>query len=180
MGKMIKRIKDNKVWTKSKEWACENETLEFLNAFVCLIKPEKILEIGTFEGDSSIAMGKALKKNKLGQLYTFDIKDYGQLENIKKRGLEDIVIPIIGSIPNNFKGFDMAFIDGGHSFEAVKKDLEVCKGLINYGGFILGHDVIAKGGVNKAFKQFCLENKGLFEKMILPSFAGLFILKRYE
>jgi len=48
-------------------WAVENETADLLYGFVRMTKPVKILEIGTFEGVSSIAMGMALKQNGKGK-----------------------------------------------------------------------------------------------------------------
>ena len=189
MEKVIIRTRDNKSWTKNqsksgKPWACENETLEFLYSFVRLIKPENIIEIGTFEGASAIAMGKGLKENKVGKLMTCDIKNFGQEENVNKAGLERYVecfwsaIPITEDFIMSAKdSFDMAFVDGGHSFEAVIKDLHNCDKLVKDGGFILGHDVVAKDGVKKAVELFLRKNER-YVGMVLPSFAGVFILKK--
>ena len=36
--------------------------------------------------------------------------------------------------------FDLCYIDGDHSYEAVVRDIEACKPLVKLGGFIGGHD----------------------------------------
>lgn len=41
------------------------------------------------------------------------------------------------------KGIDLLFIDGDHRYEGVKKDFEMYSPLVNKGGLIVFHDVVA-------------------------------------
>jgi predicted O-methyltransferase YrrM len=50
------------------------------------------------------------------------------------------------------------FIDAGHSYESVKKDLVAWYPKVKKGGIFAGHDIIGEGVV-KALKEFCNENK---------------------
>lgn len=52
-----------------------------------------------------------------------------------------------------------AFIDAGHSYESVKKDLIAWYPKVKKGGIFAGHDIIGEG-VMRALKEFCAE-KGI-------------------
>ena len=189
---MNKKIltKGNKNWTQNyaknypEIWASENETSEFLYGLVRLIKPENCLEIGTFEGDTAIAIGKALKDNNLGTLFTIDIKDFGQKENIENAKLSSIIEHYIGpsdlvaDVLNHLEQKDFIFIDDGHSYIDVSRDLETAHKLCINQGYIIGHDVIGINTVTQAYRDFLIKYKNQYENIILNSYAGLFILKK--
>lgn len=163
-------------------WATEIEVFDFLYGFVRMIKPEKILEIGTFEGDTAIAMGKALKENNFGHLTTLDIKDFGQEKVIKDAGL-DLYIKCVKNDPltylaNTPDRFDMAFIDDGHSYNECMRDLQNCHRLVKTHGYILGHDVQMINSVGLAYSTFLDGHKGQYQNIIITSYDGVFILKK--
>lgn len=69
---------------------------------------------------------------------------------------------ILSTYPDQF--FDMVYIDGDHSYEGVKKDLEQAIKKVKKGGYIMGHDYEmnmnkAKHyytfGVRQAVDEFC-------------------------
>lgn len=184
----IQMKKDGKIWIRNVarnypfNWATEVEVFDFLYGFTRMIKPEKVLEIGTFEGDTAIAIGKALKENQLGHLVTLDIKDYGQEKNIADVGLTNF-ITCIKENPNEYvqnliQEYDMIFIDDGHDYPEVIRDLENAHRLIKPLGFILGHDVLAQAGVNIAYTNFTNRYKDQYHKIIVNSYDGVFILKK--
>jgi hypothetical protein len=52
--------------------------------------------------------------------------------------------------------FDLIYIDGDHSYEGVKKDLEISHSKIKPNGYILGHDYTPQfQGVMDAVNEFC-------------------------
>lgn len=70
----------------------------------------------------------------------------------------------LSSVENNY--YDIIYIDGDHSYEGVKKDLEASFEKVKDGGFIMGHDYemnLEKGknpynfGVKKAVDEFCVK-----------------------
>jgi predicted O-methyltransferase YrrM len=169
-----------------KDWAVEEETAHFLYGFTRMIKPGRVVEIGTFEGISASAIGQALKDAKFGKLWTIDNKNYGQEEFIKSQKLENYVKCIIGSSPTDIleiqhkerAKFDMAFIDDGHEFEPALRDIMVCDKIIRQFGYILGHDILECKTVNDALNSFLDEHKNQYEKVIVSSYNGLFILRK--
>jgi hypothetical protein len=66
-------------------------------------------------------------------------------------------------ILNNFNDeyFDMIYIDGDHSYNGVKNDLNLSYQKIKTGGYICGHDytTIMFEGVVRAVNEFCEERK---------------------
>jgi len=59
--------------------------------------------------------------------------------------------------------FDMVFIDADHTYEAVKKDIELWKPLIRKGGILSGHDYGMYHEVNKAVDE-CVPDAIIFPK----------------
>ena len=184
----VQMKKDNRIWIRNQarnypeNWAAETEVFDFLYGFVRMIKPEKVLEIGTFEGDTAIAIAKGLRDNNMGNLVTLDVKDFGQEKNILEAGL-DKYVQCIKSEPLEYLArttdkFDMAFIDDGHSYEECIRDLENCHRLIKNYGYVLGHDVLTINEVSLAYSNFLERYKGQYHNLIINSYDGVFILKR--
>ncbi|MGH1395934.1 MAG: class I SAM-dependent methyltransferase [Trichormus sp.] len=121
-----------------------------------------ILEIGSFQGRSTVAMGYACigTNRKIYAIDTWDGNDSDFAErqffdiwqhNIKANGLEDYVIPLKGYSHEvlqqwqeltNHKAIDFIFIDGSHQYLDVLKDFEMSFPLVKENGWIAFHDVI--------------------------------------
>ena len=69
----------------------------------------------------------------------------------------------------NLQQFDYVFLDGGHKYETVKKDLEFLTQVINNNGIILcdDYDLAYAPGVKKAVDEYVLSQK--FNLKILHS-----------
>lgn len=52
----------------------EIETLNFMHALACLLKPEKILETGTAKGLGTIALASACRDNGFGKVHSLEIE----------------------------------------------------------------------------------------------------------
>ena len=88
-----------------------------LKMFVRMIRPRRILEIGTYSGYSALCMAEGLPED--GMLYTFEIND--EQEDFTRPWLENSVYAdkikfYIGNalemVPQFDLTFDLAFIDG--------------------------------------------------------------------
>jgi predicted O-methyltransferase YrrM len=102
-----------------------------------------IVDIGTYKGKSAICMASALKQIGRGKVYTIDEKEYeGFKENIKKSGVEDYVVQIIGKSSEIKwdKPIKLLFIDGSHEYANVKADFEHFSPFIVKGGVVVFHD----------------------------------------
>jgi len=179
-GRVWHRVKSR---TQKDAWATESEVFDLLFGMVRSVKPENVLEIGTFEGDTAVAMAKALKENGNGHLTTLDIKDYQQENVIEDAGLSDWV-KCIKSNPNEYidtipsSSVDFIFIDDGHSYPEVIRDLENAHRLIKPYGYILGHDILMVPDVANAFKNFMSRYGKQYESTVISTYDGVFILRR--
>jgi caffeoyl-CoA O-methyltransferase len=120
-------------------------------AMLCaMIKPQNILEIGTFTGYSAICLAENLSEH--GKITTIDINE--ELEEsvrayFKQSGKEHNINYMIGNaleiIPTLEESFDLVFIDADKINYANYYDLVFSK--VNIGGFIIADNVLWSGKV---------------------------------
>jgi len=121
-----------------------------LSMFSRMMRPQTILELGTFTGYSALCLAEGLPEN--GKLHTIEVNE--ELEKIiskyiVKSGLESKVVLHIGDaaqvVPKLSYTFDLAFIDAGkHDYE---KHYEMVIKKMNPGGVILADNVLWFGKV---------------------------------
>ena len=140
-----------------------------LTTFARMIRPKRILEIGTFTGYSAVCLAQGLAEN--GLLYTIDINE--ELENrvrnyFAEAGLAEKINYLIGNatelIPKIEETWDLVFIDADKANYAKYYDLVFDK--VRKGGFIIADNVLWSGKVlvEKADKD--TENIKLFNQKI--------------
>lgn len=132
------------------KWLCydgmatELEVLNFIEALVILIKPNIIVETGTWYGYGTIHLAYATKTNNNGIVYTAEtdrnILDIS-LQNVAKQGLTDRVVFHHGTgieIINKIQYLiDFAFLDSGDG-DTRCAELEALLPKLN--GFVVIHD----------------------------------------
>ncbi len=168
----------------------QGKVLEMLSK---MIRPDRILEVGTYTGYSAICLAKGLTKN--GILHTIEIND--ELEEIitkyiQKSGLQKKIKVHFGNaleiIPTLHETFDLVFIDGDK-----REYLNYYELVLNYvkpGGFILADNVLWSGKVIELetpddeytkgifdFNDFLKQDKRV-EKVILPLRDGLTLIRK--
>jgi predicted O-methyltransferase YrrM len=121
-----------------------------LATFSRMIRPKRILEIGTYTGYSTICLAEGLLKE--GKIFTLDINE--ELEGrvrkyFKESGFDDKIdfrignaLEIIGELDENF---DLVFIDADKENYANYYNLVFEK--VNVGGFIVADNVLWSGKV---------------------------------
>lgn len=123
---------------------------QILSMISCMIKPNCILEIGTFTGYSALCLAKGLAEG--GQLHTIEIDD--ELESIAKKyfmksGMADRIVPHIGDareiIQSINESFDLVFIDADKREYCDYYHLVFEK--VPVGGFILADNILWDGKV---------------------------------
>ena len=133
-----------------------------LYTLVRLLKPKKILEIGTWKGASAIVMGKALQDMDIdGHIYTIEV--HPELvkiaqDEIKKHGLSEIITVVHGRSEveaKKFEDMDLIFIDGEHEYSQAKADWEAVKG---HGKIYLFHDAF-NPGPKRVLKEILMEGE---------------------
>ncbi len=123
---------------------------KFLEMISKILKPERILEIGTYTGYSAICLARGL--NQDGLLITLDINDELQ-EKAKiyfnQAGLTDKIKCLHGDalelIPELEEEFDLIFIDGEK--EQYIHYYNLCLPRLRSGGIILADNVLWDGKV---------------------------------
>lgn len=166
---------------------------KFLEMVSRMIKPERILEIGTFTGYSAIAMAGGLTSD--GKLITIEVNE--ELEDFitdyfKKSGHSDKIELLIGDaleiVPKLKDSFDLVFIDADK--EQYIDYYEAVIPLLKKGGFILADNVIWSGKVLeddtksdketmgiKAFNVH-IKNDDRVEQVMLSIRDGLMLIRK--
>ena len=168
----------------------QKETMHFLKFLMSVIKPEKILEIGTAIGYSSLVFSQYLKEG--GKIITVELdEDMAKiaLENFKKAQNKSIKL-IIGDggdvLLNTNEKFDVVFLDANKSL--YLHSLPDIKRILKKGGVLIADNVLYKGMVAsgeletfrkktlvKNLRDFLYEisNDGCFTTSILPIGDGI-------
>lgn len=125
---------------------------KILEMLCFMIKPKRVLEIGTFTGYSAICMARAMSKGS--ELHTVDVNDeisYIAEKYVHKSELDDIIklhigsaldiAPVIGGV------FDLVFIDGDKREYTKYYEMLFKCGLVKSGSFIFADNVLWDGKV---------------------------------
>ena len=164
-----------------------------LKMLVEMIRPQRVLEIGTFSGYSALCMAEGLPDG--GHLWTYEIND--EMEDFTRKWLEnspyhDRITFIIGDAvteaPKLNLDFDLAFIDGDkrnyvETYEAVLP-------LPKKGGFLLADNTLWDGHVTDSAYDGDRQTQGIrrfndhvaadprTEQVILPIRDGLTLIRK--
>ena len=164
-----------------------------LKMLVQMIRPQTILEVGTFSGYSAISMAEGLDKD--GRLYTFEIND--EMEDFTRPWIEGSAVAdkidfIIGDAlteaPKLGIEFDMAFIDGDK--RTYRECYEMVLSILKLGGFILADNTLWDGHVVDHAYDKDQQTQGItdfndyiaqdsrVEQVILPLRDGLTLIRK--
>lgn len=157
-----------------------------------LIKPKKVLEIGTYTGYSAICIAEGLNKN--GIIHTIDKNEELntiQKKYFKKSGLENNIIQYNGCaldiIPKIEEKFDLIFIDADKENYINYFNLVIDK--LNNNGVILADNVLWSGKVinsedhdltTNVLREFnkSVNNDNRVETILLPIRDGISIIRK--
>lgn len=164
-----------------------------LRMLVRMIRPQRILEVGTFSGYSALCMAEALEEG--GKLYTYEIND--ELEDFTRpwiagSGLADKIVFTIGDAiteaPRLGITFDLVFIDGDK--RTYLPCYEMALSVLRPGGFVLADNTLWDGHVTdsdydrdpqtqgiEAFNDFVAGDPRV-ERVILPLRDGLTLIRK--
>lgn len=167
-------------WTMMDSMSAEVEILDFLKQLVLTLKPEVIVETGTFIGQSAIKMAEALRTNGFGRIITceFDPLVYQKAqERIEASGLAHwITCRNQSSLDLEVDGtIDLFFSD---SHQPIREQ-EIRRFLpqISPQGLILMHDTSSHYRIARE-AAFRLEAEGLISMVLLPTPRGLMIAQK--
>ena len=164
-----------------------------LKMLVTMIRPQNILEVGTFSGYSAICMAEGLEEG--GLVYTFEIND--EQEDFTRPWIENspvtdkirfIIGDAVTEAPRLGVTFDMAFIDGDK--RTYRETYEMALSVLRPGGFILADNTLWDGHVVDAAYDRDAQTQGIetfndyvlcdqrVERVILPLRDGLTLIRK--
>ena len=170
-------------------WGGDHKIFEDL---ISKIKPNVIIEVGIWKGQSTINMANILKKYNIdGKIYcvdTFlgsaDMWDqvlmlnefqypqiyYQFLSNVFITENERYIIPCLNTSNACYEKFkykdikaDLIYLDASHLADDVYNDIKKYFQLLNPGGIIFGDDYSIWPGVEIGLRKFCEENNKSYE-----------------
>lgn len=169
-------------WSMYDSMTAEVEVLEFLRTMVTTIKPELVVETGTFTAISTLWIAEGLKANARGRVISceFDplvyasakerIKDSGLEEWIDCRNQSSLELKVNGPIDLLFSDSDMPVRE-----QEVRRFLPQ----MNPYGLILMHDASSHlQQVRQAALK--LEAEGLISVVLLPTPRGLVVAQKRQ
>ena len=164
-----------------------------LKMLVQMVRPRRILEVGTFSGYSALCMAEGLGDD--GELYTFEIDD--ELEDFTRPWIEQsplasrihfIIGDAITEAPRLGLAFDMAFLDGDK--RTYTETYEAVLPLVSPGGIIIADNTLWDGHVTdpaydhdrqtvaiRRFNDHVASDRRV-EKVILPLRDGLTLIRK--
>lgn len=161
------------------------------------INAKNILELGVRNGDTTLPYLLAAKENN-GYLESVDVNESSfecpmELKNLWNFYKIDAIEFLQDKVLKN-KKYDLIYIDDWHSYEHVKRELELIDQLIRPGSVVLMHDLMygntcpyyhvdltacspqwANGGPYRAVAEL---NPNFWEFSTIPSNNGLTILRK--
>jgi predicted O-methyltransferase YrrM len=164
-----------------------------LKMLVEMIRPQNVLEVGTFSGYSAISMAEGL--NEGGRLYTFEVND--EMEDftrpwIEQSAVADKITFIIGDAldgaPRLGVEFDMVFIDGDKRAYCDYYDMALS--VLRPGGFIVADNTLWDGHVTDPAYDHDQQTQGIrrfndhvaadsrVHRVILPLRDGLTMIQK--
>ena len=164
-----------------------------LKMLVEMIRPQNVLEVGTFSGYSAISMAEGLTEGS--RLYTFEVND--EMEDFTRPWIElsavaDKITFIIGDAldgaPRLGVEFDMVFIDGDKRAYCDYYDMALS--VLRPGGFIVADNTLWDGHVTDPAYDHDQQTQGIrrfndyvagdprTEQVILPMRDGLTLIRK--
>ncbi len=123
---------------------------KFLEMMSCMIKPLKVLEIGTFTGFSALCLAAGLQNG--GEMHTIEIREADAVtaqQNFNKSCYKENIILHVGDakiiIPTLMHEWDIIFIDADKTSYIEYYELTLPQ--LKKGGFVLADNVLFHGQV---------------------------------
>jgi predicted O-methyltransferase YrrM len=165
---------------------------KFLEFLCLMLKPQRVLEIGTFTGFATICMAKALPENSIIDTIEVDDELHDTIVTfLNKAGVSHKVNPHFGDacqiIPNLGNSYDLVFIDGDK--REYTEYYNLIFPFVKNGGYIIADNVLWNGKVldkNSTDVQTLeilkfnntVQNDERVENILLPLRDGLMLIRK--
>jgi predicted O-methyltransferase YrrM len=164
---------------------------QFLRMLSRMLRPQRILEVGTFTGYSALCLAEGLPPS--GRLHTIEVNpelEYLIRKYVRLAGREQQIVLHLGDaagvIPALEGPFDLAFLDAGK--QDYRRHYELALPRLRSGGLLLADNVLWSGKVLeppadadaesiRAFNTFVAEDERV-EQVLLPVRDGLLLAQK--
>jgi predicted O-methyltransferase YrrM len=170
------------LWHMADSQSTELEVLDFLKVLVTTIKPQLIVETGTFLGYGTIALAQGLKANGFGRVITIEFDPIicaKAKERIRAAGLSDWVeCRNESSTETTINGtIDLLFSDSAITLR--EQEIRRLLSQVSPRGLIAIHDASSHFKVVRDL-ALRMEEEGLVSVVMLPTPRGLVIAQRRD
>lgn len=125
------------------------EVAQLLRFLVRLVRPRRVLELGSAIGYSAIVMAREMEGGELITVERYDKAFERTLENVRRAGLTHIIRPLFEEAETVLSWidgpFDLIFLDCAKG--QYLSYLPALRGLLSEGGVLISDDVLYKGEV---------------------------------
>ena len=158
-------------------WNSEPDVCDFIGSLIKMQGAKAVLEVGVFEGETSIKMIEALPQG--GYYAGIDINDHRK-HKLERSGVAvDFILGESIKVMKNMpaKHFDFIFVDGDHSWNNILPEFKEIERLIAKNGIIAYHDSIHLPDV-KELMRYAAHYKYNVVTLNTSEGRGLSILQR--
>ena len=169
-GKMSNEEIYNIVVRPNEQWQTRDNIYDLVDLARDVPSSGTVLDIGIGGAVSACAMSLASKPEVRVYSVGPDVSPIA-IEKINKAECWGKVYFLVGTSDQVFqnwnKTIDLAFVDGEHQYEEVKRDAKNCSNFLNLGGFLVFHDYdLYKNTVGLAIDEFFEENKDKYSQIL--------------
>jgi MMP 1-O-methyltransferase len=153
-----------------------------------------IVEIGSWKGKSTVALGRGAAKAHGEKVYAIDphtiLPDEGYFENtevdfltnIKTAGVRQLVVPMVMTSAEAARGWDkpirLLWIDGDHRYEPTNLDFTLWEPHLVEGGILAMHDTIRKEGPKRVLWERVFRSDRFQEICIVDNITAVRKVKK--
>jgi caffeoyl-CoA O-methyltransferase len=165
---------------------------KFLEIFSILLRPEKILEVGTFTGYSALCLARGLRPE--GKLHTIELREEDAntaKNNFNHSNYKDSIILHIGNalriIPELDETWDLVFIDADKTgyldyyrliLPKLRRGGVILADNVLFHGQVLAHPVTGKSAkAIQEFNEFISKDESV-EQVLLTIRDGLMLIRK--
>lgn len=171
-----------KIYTKG---SCNESTLQMLYSLIRFTRPKVVFEYGVCHAFGTGYMAQALKDNRFGHIWGFDINMIlSAFELIEEADLKDYVTFVEGDSKEYgpqkaaelSEEVDFVFIDGDHSKEGTYSDFKTIEPYLAGEAIVVFHDIALKS-VEEALENIRAEYPDWQYIVLYPTAKGLGIFQ---
>ena len=155
-------------------------SVSVLCALAWSIDARDVLELGAFEGLTTVALSKALPSACITAIEHDPDRSGVAKKRLAAEGVENVdvvqndAIKFLRACIDLGLTFDFAFVDDDHTFAHVSEEVDLLKRVVHPGGMLVMHDVIGAFGLDEIVRH---HGGRIIELPLLHAAGGLGVIR---